>query len=135
MREGAFSYFSGPFEHAALVDMVRQAMDSPCWDDGIEVLSETPAWVRLAARCDVETANRLIQFLHGAKDPSIPEADREATYLPLESGSTALVTIFMRQVAMTRSLANLSPTSGSRNKKQPPPTCASLLSSSFPPKG
>ena len=78
MREGAFSYFSGPFEHAALVDMVRQAMDSPCWDDGIEVLSGTPAWVSLAARCDVETANRLIQFLHGAKDPSIPEADREA---------------------------------------------------------
>jgi anti-sigma regulatory factor (Ser/Thr protein kinase) len=32
----------------------------------------------LAARCDVGTANRLIQFLHGAKDPSIPEADREA---------------------------------------------------------
>jgi anti-sigma regulatory factor (Ser/Thr protein kinase) len=78
MREGAFSYFSGPFEHAALVEMVRQAMDSPCWDDGIEVLSGTPAWVRLAARCDVETANRLIQFLHGAKDPSIPEADRDA---------------------------------------------------------
>jgi len=78
MREGAFSYFSGPFEHAALVDMVRQAIDSPCWDDGIEVLSGTPAWVRLAARCDVETANRLIQFLQGAKDPSIPEADREA---------------------------------------------------------
>jgi anti-sigma regulatory factor (Ser/Thr protein kinase)/CheY-like chemotaxis protein len=78
MREGAFSYFSGPFEHTALVEMVRQAMGSPCWDDGIEVLSGTPAWVRLAARCDAETANRLIQFLHGAKDPGIPEADREA---------------------------------------------------------
>jgi anti-sigma regulatory factor (Ser/Thr protein kinase)/DNA-binding NarL/FixJ family response regulator len=78
MREGAFSYFSGPLEHWALVDMVREAMASPCWDDGIEVLSGTPAWVSLAARCDIETANRLVQFLRGVKDPSIPEADREA---------------------------------------------------------
>jgi anti-sigma regulatory factor (Ser/Thr protein kinase) len=34
--------------------------------------------VRLAARCDMATANRLVQFVRGAKDPSIPEADREA---------------------------------------------------------
>ena len=78
MRAGAFSYFSGPFEHFALVEMVREAMASPCWDDGIEVLSATPAWVRLAARCDIATANRLVQFLRGVKDPAIPEADREA---------------------------------------------------------
>ena len=78
MREHVFSYFSGPFEHAALVEMVRWAMASPCWDDGIEILSATPAWVQVAARCDIATANRLIQFLRGAKDPSIPEADREA---------------------------------------------------------
>ena len=48
MREGVFSYFSGPLEREALVEMVRGAMDSPCWDDGIEVLSGTPAWVSLA---------------------------------------------------------------------------------------
>jgi anti-sigma regulatory factor (Ser/Thr protein kinase)/CheY-like chemotaxis protein len=78
MREGAFSYFSGPFEHQALVEMVRQAMDSPCWDDGIEVLSGTSAWISLAARCDIDTANRLVQFLRGVRDPTIPEADREA---------------------------------------------------------
>jgi CheY-like chemotaxis protein/anti-sigma regulatory factor (Ser/Thr protein kinase) len=77
MREGAFSYFSGPFEHDALVDMVTEAMESPCWDDGIEVLSGTPTWISLAARCDIETAHRLIQFLRGAKYPSIPEASRE----------------------------------------------------------
>jgi len=78
MREGAFSYFSGPFEREALIEMVREAMESPCWDDGIEVLSGTPAWVSLAARCDIETANRLVQFLRGVRDPTIPEADREA---------------------------------------------------------
>jgi len=78
MREHAFGYFSGPFEHAALAEMVRNAMDSPCWDDGIEILTATPEWVQLMARCDVGTANRLVQFLRGVKDPSIPEDDRES---------------------------------------------------------
>jgi anti-sigma regulatory factor (Ser/Thr protein kinase)/CheY-like chemotaxis protein len=78
MREGAFSYFTAPFEVYELAEMVRAAMASPHWDDGIEVLSATPAWVSLAARCDLITANRLVQFLHAAKNPSIPEADREA---------------------------------------------------------
>jgi anti-sigma regulatory factor (Ser/Thr protein kinase) len=77
MREHAFSYFSGPFEHSALAEMVRWAMASPCWDDGIEVFSATPAWVQVRARCDAATANRLVQFLRGVKDPGIPEADRE----------------------------------------------------------
>jgi anti-sigma regulatory factor (Ser/Thr protein kinase) len=78
MREGAFSYFSAPFKASELADMIRAAMDAPCWDDGIEVLEGTPAWVRLAARCDIETANRLVQFLQGVREPSIPEADRDA---------------------------------------------------------
>jgi DNA-binding NarL/FixJ family response regulator/anti-sigma regulatory factor (Ser/Thr protein kinase) len=77
MREGAFSYFSGPFEHTALVEMVREAMDSPCWDDGIEVLSGTSNWISLAARCNVETAHRLVQFLRSARDPRFSEAARE----------------------------------------------------------
>ena len=78
MREGAFSYFTAPFQAYELAEMVREAMASPCWDDGIEVLSGTPAWISLAARCDITTANRLVQFLRAAKDSSIPEADREA---------------------------------------------------------
>src|SRR5215467_12544128 len=73
MREHAFSYFSGPFEHGALAEMVRWAMASPCWDDGIEVFSATPAWVQLRARCDISTADRLVQFLRGVRDPDIPE--------------------------------------------------------------
>jgi DNA-binding response OmpR family regulator len=77
MREGAFSYFSAPFEPSALAAMVRAAMSEPCWDDGIEILSATPAWVSLTARCDIGTANRLVQFLYGIKDPSIPEENRE----------------------------------------------------------
>jgi DNA-binding NarL/FixJ family response regulator len=78
MREGAFSYFSAPFDASELTAMVHAAMEAPCWDDGIEVLSATSEWVRLAARCDMATAHRLVQFLHGVKDPTIPETDREA---------------------------------------------------------
>ncbi len=75
MREGAFSYFSAPFEASELAEMVRAAMVEPCWDDGIEILSATPAWVRLTARCDLPTADRLVQFLHGVGD--IPQADKD----------------------------------------------------------
>lgn len=75
MREGAFSYFSAPFEASELVEMVRAAMVEPYWDDGIEILSATPTWVRLTARCDLPTADRLVQFLHGVGD--IPEADKD----------------------------------------------------------
>jgi anti-sigma regulatory factor (Ser/Thr protein kinase)/CheY-like chemotaxis protein len=77
MREGAFSYLSGPFQRYPLLEMVRDAMASPSWDDGIEILSATSAWVSLTARCDSVTADRLVQFLRGARDPGLPEADRE----------------------------------------------------------
>jgi len=73
MREGAFSYFSAPFQASELADTVRAAMAEPCWDDGIEVLSATPAWVRLMARCDLATADRLVQFLRGVREPDVPE--------------------------------------------------------------
>jgi DNA-binding response OmpR family regulator len=77
MREGAFSYFSAPFEASELAEMVRAAMAEPCWDDGIEVLSGTPEWVSLTARCDLATADRLVQFLRGVRDPNIPEAEKD----------------------------------------------------------
>jgi anti-sigma regulatory factor (Ser/Thr protein kinase)/CheY-like chemotaxis protein len=75
MREGAFSYFVAPFEPSALAEMVRAAAAAPYWDDGIEILSATPAWVQLTARCDLLTANRLVQFLAGVGN--IPETDKE----------------------------------------------------------
>jgi anti-sigma regulatory factor (Ser/Thr protein kinase)/CheY-like chemotaxis protein len=75
MRAGAFSYFVAPFQPIAIAEMVRAAMAEPCWDDGIEILSATPDWVSLTARCDLLTAERLVQFLQGVG--SIPEADKE----------------------------------------------------------
>jgi DNA-binding NarL/FixJ family response regulator len=76
MREHAFSYFSRPFSLSALADMVHAAADGPCWDDGIEVLSATPDWIRLAASCDMKTAERLLQFMHEIAD--LPEAEADA---------------------------------------------------------
>jgi anti-sigma regulatory factor (Ser/Thr protein kinase)/CheY-like chemotaxis protein len=78
MREHAFSYFSKPFSLSSLADMVHAASEGPCWDDGIEVLSATPEWIRLAARCDMKTADRLIQFMHEIADLPEPEADAVA---------------------------------------------------------
>jgi anti-sigma regulatory factor (Ser/Thr protein kinase) len=63
MREHAFSYFSTPFSPAAFSEMIRLAAEGPCWDDGIEVISATPAWIRLLVRCDKKTADRLCQFI------------------------------------------------------------------------
>jgi len=77
MREGAFSYFSAPFEASELAEMVHAAMAEPCWDDGIEVLSGTPAWLTVTARCDLATANRLVQFMRGVRDPTLPEPEKE----------------------------------------------------------
>lgn len=76
MRERAFSYFSRPFSLASLSDMVRTVAEGPSWDDGIEVMSATSDWLRILARCDPKTADRLTQFLHEIVD--LPEAERGA---------------------------------------------------------
>jgi DNA-binding NarL/FixJ family response regulator len=75
MRERAFSFFSKPFSFESLAGMIRSAAEGPCWDEGIEVLSATPAWIRLAASCDLRTAERLVQFINEIAD--FPEAERE----------------------------------------------------------
>ncbi len=75
MREGAFSYFSRPFSADAFREMIRLAAEGPCWDDGIEILSATPEWIQLFARCDRSTADRLLQFFHEIID--LPQPERE----------------------------------------------------------
>jgi CheY-like chemotaxis protein/anti-sigma regulatory factor (Ser/Thr protein kinase) len=75
IRERAFSYFSRPFSTEKLAEMIRIAMTEPFWDDGIELLSGTPNWVRLCVRCDLATANRLLQFYREASD--LPDAETE----------------------------------------------------------
>ena len=79
MRERAFSYFSRPFSTERLAEMIRLAMSEPCWDAGIEVLSGTPNWVRLCVRCDLATANRLLQFYREASELPDDETEKVAT--------------------------------------------------------
>ena len=73
MREHAFSYFSKPFTPEALAGMIRRAVEEPCWDDGIEVISATPEWVRIFARCDLKTADRVLQFFDEIAELPNPE--------------------------------------------------------------
>jgi len=68
IRERAFSYFARPFSIEKLSEMIRIAMAEAYWDDGIEIISASPEWVCLSVRCDVLTANRLIQFFREASD-------------------------------------------------------------------
>lgn len=79
IRQSAFSYFSKPFSIASVAEMVRFAAEGPTWDDGIEVISATPAWLCLLARCDRETADRLLQFLEEIADLPEPERSEVAT--------------------------------------------------------
>ena len=79
IRERAFSYFARPFSTEELAEVVRLAMTTPFWDDGIEILSATPDWVRLAVRCDLATADRLIHFYREASDLPEKETEQVAT--------------------------------------------------------
>lgn len=75
MRERAFSYFSKPFSTASFAEIVRSAATEPLWDDGIELVSATPEWISIIARCDKKTADRLVQFLQEMSD--LPHRERE----------------------------------------------------------
>ena len=75
IKARAFSYFSRPFSTEKLSEMIRIAIAEPFWDDGIELLSATPQWIRLSVRCDLLTANRLLQFFRESSD--LPDAEKE----------------------------------------------------------
>jgi DNA-binding NarL/FixJ family response regulator/anti-sigma regulatory factor (Ser/Thr protein kinase) len=74
LRQRAFSYFSPPYTFERLTDMIHMAMEGPCWDDGIEVVSATRVWIRLLVRCDRKAAERLMQFFDEMAD--IPESEK-----------------------------------------------------------
>jgi anti-sigma regulatory factor (Ser/Thr protein kinase)/ActR/RegA family two-component response regulator len=75
MREHAFSFFSKPYSFEQLGHMIQMATDAPCWDDGIELRSSTAEWIKLQVRCQVRTADRLLQFMKEISD--LPGDERE----------------------------------------------------------
>jgi anti-sigma regulatory factor (Ser/Thr protein kinase)/ActR/RegA family two-component response regulator len=79
IREHAFSYFSKPVSLTLLASIVQYAIDEPCWDDGIEIESATAGWICLKVRCDIKTAERLMQFFHEMTNLAEEERDVLAT--------------------------------------------------------
>jgi anti-sigma regulatory factor (Ser/Thr protein kinase)/ActR/RegA family two-component response regulator len=79
IRERAFSYISKPFSERALEEVLQLAVESPAWEDAIEILSGTDAWLRLSVRCDVSTADRLQQFVREFLDLSQADENKVAT--------------------------------------------------------
>jgi DNA-binding NarL/FixJ family response regulator len=71
MREHAFGYLSKGLSLDALGETVRSVLNTPNWDDGIEVMSATPNLITLAVRCQIVAADRLMQFLKEITD--LPE--------------------------------------------------------------
>ena len=63
LRHGIFAYFSRPFESSAVRDAIASALSAGTRSDGIELLSGDPDFVTVRLRCDVETADRLAQFM------------------------------------------------------------------------
>src|SRR3974390_3373651 len=68
MREHAFSFFTMPYSLEQLGNMIQIATEAPCWDDGIELVSATPEWIRLEVRCQGSTPDRGLQFIKKISD-------------------------------------------------------------------
>ena len=68
MREHAFGYLSKGLSAEALANTVRAALDTPDWTSGIEIVSATPNLITLAVRCQIATAERLLQFMREMSD-------------------------------------------------------------------
>jgi DNA-binding NarL/FixJ family response regulator/anti-sigma regulatory factor (Ser/Thr protein kinase) len=75
MHEHAFSFFSKPYSPERLGEMIQMAIDTPCWDDGIELRSATSEWIQLDVRCQLLTADRVLQFMKELA--GLPEKERE----------------------------------------------------------
>jgi anti-sigma regulatory factor (Ser/Thr protein kinase) len=68
IRAKAFCFFSRPYFESAFDEILRHAAATPQWEDSIQVSSATAVWLRIAARCEVATADRLIQFMNEISD-------------------------------------------------------------------
>jgi anti-sigma regulatory factor (Ser/Thr protein kinase) len=75
MRNHAFSFFSKPYSRQRLAEMIQFATEAPSWDDGIELKAATPEWIQLELRCQIRTAERLLQFMKEIVE--LPDNERE----------------------------------------------------------
>jgi anti-sigma regulatory factor (Ser/Thr protein kinase)/CheY-like chemotaxis protein len=63
VRQHVFACFTAPFDHVEIADMVRTALDTAGWRDGIEVVSGSANWMTFRVSCHLLTADRLVRFL------------------------------------------------------------------------
>jgi DNA-binding NarL/FixJ family response regulator len=75
MREHAFGYLSKGFSIETLAETVRTVLETPTWDDGIEIMSATSNLITLAVRCSMIAAERLMQFMREIAD--LPDEERQ----------------------------------------------------------
>jgi anti-sigma regulatory factor (Ser/Thr protein kinase)/ActR/RegA family two-component response regulator len=76
MRRHVFACFTQPFDYLEIADMVRTALATETWRDGIEVVSGTPEWMTLRVSCHLMTADRLVRFMTEYQ-PSLPSVERD----------------------------------------------------------
>ena len=75
MRASVFACFTAPFDRGEIADMIRVALRTPEWRDGIEVISGLPNWVTLRVTCHLSTADRLTRFMSELR-AAIPDDER-----------------------------------------------------------
>src|ERR1700751_5036638 len=75
MRAHAFSLFSVPYREDRLAEIIRYAVESPDWDDEMELTSASSERVRIRASCQENTALRLVQFF--SELTHLPTMERE----------------------------------------------------------
>ena len=63
MRAHAFSLFSVPYREDRLAEIIRYAVEMPCSDGDIELISAFPERIQIHAGCQESTAIRLVHFV------------------------------------------------------------------------
>jgi anti-sigma regulatory factor (Ser/Thr protein kinase)/CheY-like chemotaxis protein len=76
MRHHVFACFTLPFDYMEIADMVRTALATETWRDGIEVVSGAPEWMTLRVSCHLVTADRLVRYMTEYQ-PSLPSVERD----------------------------------------------------------
>lgn len=77
IRANVFACFTEPFDRSELADMVRTALCTPEWRNGIEVISGLPNWLTLRVECHLITADRLIRFISELQQSIVPDGQRD----------------------------------------------------------
>jgi len=63
IREHAFSFFARDYDAQSLSEIVQLAAGNARWDDGVKIVSATDTWISALVRCDLDSADRWMQFL------------------------------------------------------------------------